>query len=382
VTDAETLNRKLVDDLRAADVLPDHWRPAFLSTPRHWFAPDVIWTGPDHDLTEHKRQVDDADWLEMVYRDEPIVTQVDDGTAAAAGRPVTSSISKPSIVAAMLDHLDVEPGMRVLEIGTGSGWNAALLARRVGEPNVTTIEIDPQIASGARQRLAHAGISSTVVTGDGAAGYVLNAPYDRVIATASVQRIPPAWIHQTRPGGVILTPWGTAFDNGALVHLVVEPDGTATGRFVDNTVAFMWIRDQRVARVTPPTEVIGATESATTLHPDGVAWDDYDAKFAVGVWLPDVRVRFIDADNGSDDFTFWAQSGPSWARVDVTDGVNEYRVRQYGSRRLWDEVETAYNWWLDAGKPSTDRFGLTVDLLGRQTIWLDSPDNLVGRPTP
>lgn len=64
---------------------------------------------------------------------------------------MTSSISKPSIVAAMLDHLHLEPGMRVLEIGTGSGWNAALLARRVGEANVTTIEVDAELAAHARR---------------------------------------------------------------------------------------------------------------------------------------------------------------------------------------------------------------------------------------
>jgi protein-L-isoaspartate(D-aspartate) O-methyltransferase len=376
VTDAEAGHRRLVDELTAAAALPDQWRPAFLATPRHWFAPDVIWCGPDDALTPRDRHADPAAWLEAIYQDQPIVTQVDEGAAAPADRRVTSSISKPSIVAAMLELLQLEPGMRVLEIGTGSGWNAALLARRAGEANVTTIEVDADLAGHARKRLADSGISATVVTGDGAAGHASNAPYDRIIATASVQRVPFAWIAQTRPGGIILTPWGTAFDNGALVRLVVEADGTAGGRFVDNTVAFMWLRNQRVARATPPPDLTTAAERTTVLDPDAVAWDDYDATFAVGLRLPDVSVRFVDADDGSDDFTFWAQSGASWTCVDVAAGATEHRVRQYGPRRLWDEIEAAYRWWTEVGRPPTDRFGLTVGPAG-QRLWLDSPDNPV-----
>jgi protein-L-isoaspartate(D-aspartate) O-methyltransferase len=144
----------------------------------------------------------------MVYADEAIVTQVDDGATPdhQIGRRVTSSISKPSIVVSMLGHLQVDLGMRVLEIGTGTGWNAALLAHVVGEQNVTTIEVEGALAERARKALAAAGLSPAVVTGDGAGGYAPNAPYDRVIATASVRRVPYPWVAQTRPGGVILTP--------------------------------------------------------------------------------------------------------------------------------------------------------------------------------
>ena len=376
--EAEALNRRLVEELTSAGVLPDPWRPAFLATPRHWFIPDLTWEGPAGGLRARTRQADPAAWLAAAYQNEPIVTQVDDGVTAATstGQWVTSSVSKPSIVAAMLDHLAVEPGMRVLEIGTGSGWNAALLARMVGAENVTTVEVDAGVAEHARKRLADAGISLAVVTGDGAAGHTPNAPYDRVISTAAVRRVPAAWVEQTRPGGVILTPWGTAFDNGALVRLTVDPDGTASGRFVDNTVAFMWLREQRVDRAEPVDRLDGAAESVTALHPDTVAWDDYDARFAVGVRLPDVRVRFVDADDGSDDFVFWAQSGRSWARVDVAAGAAEHPVRQSGPRRLWDEVEAAYNWWVDAGRPPTERFGLTAWPDGHH-VWLDRPGNPV-----
>ncbi|GLZ12096.1 protein-L-isoaspartate O-methyltransferase [Actinomadura sp. NBRC 104425] len=379
MSEAEALNQQLIDKLTDAGMLTDRWRPAFLAMPRHRFVPDLIWADTDDGgLTTRRREDDPAAWLETAYADEPIVTQVDDGATpdTGRGRLVTSSISKPSIVARMLAYLQVEPGMRVLEIGTGTGWNAALLAHTAGEQNVTTIEVDPVIADRARKTLAEAGITPTVVTGDGADGHAPGAPYDRIIATAAVQHIPYAWVEQTRPGGLILTPWGTAYDNGALVRLTVDEYGTAHGLFIDNTVAFMWLRAQRTPRPQPPTDLTGAAESSTTLHPDAVAWDDLDASFAVGLRLPEVARRFIDADDGTDDFTFWAFAGQSWACVQVAEGTTAHRVLQYGPRRLWEEIEAAYRWWKKVGQPSTLQFGLAVHP-DRQYVYLDSPDNPV-----
>ncbi|GAA4060178.1 methyltransferase domain-containing protein [Actinomadura miaoliensis] len=380
MSDAEALNRRLLDEIAAADKLPDRWRPAFLAMPRHLFVPGVIWVNADGGgYTARRRDDDPAAWLEAVYTDDAIITQVDDGATpdTEPGRRISSSTSTPSIVASMLGRLQAEPGMRVLEIGTGTGWNAALLAYMVGEQNVTTIEVDSVIAERARKALAEAGVSPTVVTGDGTDGFQDNAPYDRVIATAAVQHVPYSWVAQTRPGGIILTPWGTAYDNGALVRLVVDEHGAAHGTFVDNTVTFMWLRAQRAPRPEPPADLAGAAESTTTLHPDRVAWENISASFAVGVRLPDVTTKFVDADGGSDDdFTFWAFSGSSWACVDVTDGASAHRVLQHGPRKLWDEIEAAYRWWEQNERPLTGRFGLAV-FPDRQYVYLDSLDNPV-----
>jgi protein-L-isoaspartate O-methyltransferase len=92
----------------------------------------------------------------------------------------------------MFDALDLHPGHSVLGIGTGTGWNAALLCRRVGtRGRVVSIEVDPVIAEGARAALAAAGYSPLVITGDGADGYPDAAPYDRVLATAAVRDTVP-----------------------------------------------------------------------------------------------------------------------------------------------------------------------------------------------
>jgi protein-L-isoaspartate(D-aspartate) O-methyltransferase len=98
--------------------------------------------------------------------------------------------------------------MRVLEIGTGTGYNAALLAHRLGSAAVTSVEIDPDLAEQARRALTTSGYLLGVTTADGARGYPPHAPYDRIMSTAAVHQVPYPWIAQTRPGGKILTSSG------------------------------------------------------------------------------------------------------------------------------------------------------------------------------
>lgn len=98
------------------------------------------------------------------------------------------------------------------------------------------------MADAARSNLAGAGRVPLVITGEGADGYFPAAPYDRVIATCSVRAVPYAWVAQTRPGGIIVTPWGTTVENSALLRLVVDDNGElAVGRIVD-WATFMLLR--------------------------------------------------------------------------------------------------------------------------------------------
>jgi SAM-dependent methyltransferase len=91
----------------------------------------------------------------------------------------TSSSTMPSLMARMLEALDVRDGHRVLEIGTGTGYNAALLCHRLGPRNVVSIDIDPTLVAAARSRLADLGYHPTLVAGDGTTGAVQHGPYDR-----------------------------------------------------------------------------------------------------------------------------------------------------------------------------------------------------------
>ena len=139
--------------------------------------------------------------LADAYADQAIVTHHRDGVP-------TSSASQPAIVAAMLEQLSPPPGGSILEIGAGTGYNAALLSELVGPSGrVVTVDIDPEVADEARGHLSQAGVANVaVICGDGAVGWADGAPYDGIIVTASVADLAPAWIAQLRPGGRLVAP--------------------------------------------------------------------------------------------------------------------------------------------------------------------------------
>ncbi len=375
----------LASALAASGALSSDWLPTFNAVPRALFVPDRVWPGiadgtkqnPVVDLKE-----DPAGWRWAVYSDVPLTTQWDDGYHQGDGLGTTpsSSNSLPSMVFAMLQDLDVRPGDRVLEIGTGTGWNAALLAHRAGDANVVSIEYDAEVARGAKTNLARARRAPAVVVADGRAGWVRRSPYNRIIATCSVLEIPPAWLEQSTPGAVIVAPFGTEYGGEHIVRLTVNHDGTeARGRFTRGS-AFMRLRQQRTER--PLFEEYlhgekwpaGATRSTTELAPrDTGGWL---TQFVVGAGVPGAFWRAERYENGA--YTLWIYSRDtlSWATADYLPDRTEYEVYQSGPRKLWSEVEAAYRWWADQDRPSHERFGLTVTPTG-QDLWLDTPDNPV-----
>lgn len=137
-----------------------------------------------------------------VYVDEAIPTRWQ-----GDGRPISSS-SQPAIMAQMLEQLDVEPGQRVLEIGAGTGYNAALLAHLVGASGaVTTLDIDADVVEQARRHLPAAGGNRAhAVCADGAAGWSAGGPYNRIIVTAGASDVAPAWVEQLADRGRLVLP--------------------------------------------------------------------------------------------------------------------------------------------------------------------------------
>lgn len=196
-----TVNAVTTDSTRAAtpgpaqlrDALADHIagrgtfrtpqvEAAFRTVPRHVFLP-----GTD---------------VQAAYAPQVVITKRGGDGAAI------SSASSPNLVAAMLEQLAVRPGDRILEIGTGTGFNAALLAELAGTSgHVTTIDIDTDITGAAGRSLAAAGYRHVrVVCADGADGYPAEGPYDRIIVTAGAQDLPTAWWQQLTAGGRIVVP--------------------------------------------------------------------------------------------------------------------------------------------------------------------------------
>ncbi|WP_067474982.1 methyltransferase domain-containing protein [Actinomadura hibisca] len=356
----------LIERLAVAGWLTqDPVRAALHDVPRHVFAPPTAWTGDGDPVSE---KVDPEGWFDLVYGDDAIITQLDDGAtdlAAGAGR-FTSSLSAPSTVVSLLELLDVEPGHRVLDVGTGTGWTAALLAHLVGSQNVTTVEVDPAVSGRAAANLKQAGCAPRLVVGDGAEGWARGAPYDRVHATCAVARVPYAWVEQTRPGGVIVTPYDPGFGSSHELRLVVMPDGTAVGRFT-GYASYMMMRAQRH----PEWDTSGrrGEVSTTDIDPRTIGYAPAGADLAMGAALPGVCAR---GERDADAYVLRLWGPDAWASARYEPGRESFEVEQGGDRALWDLAVTAYFGWITRRSPGRDRFGLTVTPTGDR-VWLDRP---------
>jgi protein-L-isoaspartate O-methyltransferase len=209
------------------------WKEAFAAVPRHLFVPYYYVSGAggyERRWGESPDPLVRERWVTGAYEDAPLATRLRDGE-------LLSSSSQPSLMALMLAELRVEEGNRVLEIGAGTGYNAALLAYRLGDEQVTTVDLDPEITESARQHLAAAGCHPAVVTADGARGVPERAPFDRIIATCQLASVPRAWLAQCRPGARILTPLATG-----LAALTVRDAGHAEGNFLHTPAFFVPLR--------------------------------------------------------------------------------------------------------------------------------------------
>jgi protein-L-isoaspartate(D-aspartate) O-methyltransferase len=274
MTGADQLHEALVREIRAAG---GAWREpvqqALRAVPRHLFVPEVP--------------------LEEAYAvGSAVVTKRD-----PRGIPL-SSASAPGIVALMLDQLDVRPGHRVLEIGSGTGYNAALLAELTGPGGqVVTIDIDPECTARTRAALARTGHTDVEIrTGDGALGTADDRVFDRIIVTAGAWDIPPAWFGQLTVGGRLVVPlrWrrqcqSIAFvrepdrlrsDGLALAGFIpmAVPDGERRAR-IGESVAISWDEDQSV----DPEELLGILDGPGEAVWSGVTVGPLDLTH--GVWI-------------------------------------------------------------------------------------------------
>ncbi|MEU6393809.1 methyltransferase domain-containing protein [Streptomyces sp. NPDC046939] len=295
---------------------PSPWRTAFARVPRHVCVPRFY--RQLSDLSWQPVERGDDGYLESVYADTALTTQLD-------GRSIpTSSSSRPSLMLSMLDALGALPGQRVLELGTGTGYNLALLADRLGDENLVSIEPDRAIVQAAVQHLEQAGYRPAVITGDGTLGHPPGAPYDRIIATVGLSHIPHALLAQGMSGTVIIAPLGHG-----IVRLTLTGGGCAEGRFLSLPARFMPVRGpssppdfEAVGRARPsrtgvaPEEVLGRLQFALSLALPGhttCTWRGNGERIeAVGIWTPDGSAVLVHASG---------------------------EVRQQGARCVWDTVE-------------------------------------------
>jgi len=386
VSDHEAARRRrsMADDLARAGLLSPAWREPFETVPRHLFLPRYFRLAADN-MRYEAVAAGDAGWLDDVYRNSVLPTQLDGDDARweqarQAGVPIegtpTSSSTMPSLMAAMLDALDVRDGLRVLEIGTGTGYNAAVLSHRLGSGLVTTVDVDAALVEQARRNLACAGYSPTVATVDGTAGYPPNARYDRVIATASVPAIPPPWLEQAAPGAVIVTHLYRDLGGDALIRLAVGSDGAAEGHFLADYGNFLPVRSHhgpdalhRLAEIGNETGDTRPVRTAITGDEDGEPYLTFAALVLPGV----ARLAFQPEDGEPE---LWLFTADSWACRNIVADT----VEQHGPRRLWDELEHAHAQWEAIGEPDRSRLGLTVTPDGAHRLWVDSPSGTITSP--
>lgn len=381
----------LAGALVASGAVRSPWvRRAFEQTPRENFVPRFYrWEAGRKVVVDGTDPQRHDEWLRGVYTDEVLTVQL---AAAAdviddAGLP-TSSSSMPTVMAGMLEALDLQPGHRVLEIGTGTGYNTALLCHRVGAENIVTVDLDPNLADAARRALARVGLRPVVHAGDGAAGLAAAAPFDRILATASTDHIPPAWISQLAPAGVIVADLRGSLD-GSLIRLTAVDDDVVVGRFLALPGAFMPMRtrldsphrdgedwDQVVLDQRNP------QLGSTTVDPARVA-DERSFRFHLQLHLAGRRLRGFRRSSEDREVRGHSTDGSWFAASLLDDGGGLFSVRQGGPQRLWDTVEAGFSAWRRLGEPGIDRFGVTAhDEAMLQHVWFDGHESQYRWPLP
>lgn len=339
---------------------------AFLTVPRHAFVPRFL---VDRENTGAYEMLDCADiarrreWLEHTYSDEPLPTQIKQ-------TKWVSSSSQPSLMAMMLETLDIARDERVLEIGTGTGYNAALLCEVVGDKHVASIDIDKGLIDDASERLGSLGYHPTLAAVDGSRGYSEGGPYDRIIATCSIDRVPAQWTTQTNSGGLILVNLYRDLGGGALARLRVSDKG-ASGHFAPFFGGFM---PTRMHSTVSEIDLLQAREEGdSTERPtkiDATVLDNDAFGMFAALRVSAQQLRLIP-DGAPEQFWLLSRDG-SWASQTRQNGSSV--VTQGGPRRLWDMLERAYDEWVNLGRPPRQAFGLTVTPNGEHRVWHGSPE--------
>ncbi|MGH3611102.1 MAG: methyltransferase domain-containing protein [Pseudonocardia sp.] len=386
---AERARTQLVDALRASGrVRNPAVEAAFRAVPRHLFLPGL----PPHEA----------------YADEAVAVQHIDGVA-------TSSASQPSMMAIMLEQLDLRPGHRVLEVGAGTGYNAALMTHLVGAGgSVTAVDIDAELVARAADNLTAAGVSGVDLhCADGALGHPWRAPYDRIILTVGSADIRPEWVTQLAPGGRLLLPLSvrgsqlsTALDlgtDGALrSHSVrscafIRLRGVGAGVDLSIRLATAGLVLQPAGGPVDPAAVEAALADCGPMVPTAVSLSSADMWDGFGLYLaltqpgacrllastPDAERMPELMPIGTWRGTVALAGSDGLAAVVVIDrngtaAGSRIGVRAFGSGgpALVDRLTTALDRWMAAGRPNAS--GLHILVIPRS----DTPDDEPASETP
>ncbi|MEA2784974.1 MAG: protein-L-isoaspartate(D-aspartate) O-methyltransferase [Candidatus Eremiobacteraeota bacterium] len=375
----DDLRRRLVRQLRERGaVRTERVGVAFAHVPRHVFVPGV----PPED----------------VYADRSIAIKLLDGI------PISSS-SQPAIMAEMIEMLALRGGERVLEIGAGTGYNAAVLAELVGPSgSVVTVDVDDELVASARRHLDDAGYAHVrTLCADGVLGDAGTAPFDRIIATVGVEALPAAWIAQLREGGRLVAPL-TIRGQQKVIAFARTARGLESDAIVD--AGFIMLRGDAAHA---ETVALALDEPGTTLRVHTayassadvhaltralrakprdtapvrrIAIDDVWGGFALWLGLNDAGFCRLTAQgpgaeetavpnlavaNGTPDgfASTIGIAGDGELAVFAPRGMNDVVVRRFGDDRgAVTRLQRAIAGWDDAARPGNGSLRVTVDVTG------------------
>lgn len=362
--EATKLRTALIAQLNREGTLHDATvRAAMLAVPRHVFLPNEP--------------------LARAYANDAVATKFADNVSI-------SSASQPSIVALMLEQLALAPGMHVLEIGAGTGYNAALLRTLVGPTgHVTTVDIDADITDSAREHLAALGITDVeIITADGAAGYAPNAPYDRIILTVNAGDIAPAWAAQLKTGGRLVLPLSVGAAQFSIAF--EKQDGTLRGGSMQ-PCGFMPLRGSMGGDATGSRSVSPAPGLRLTLTNASASEADRIAALlnaaplsrvipgvrrgwftALAFALSEPNRQFVSAFITSDDarygfvghgygiFDTAAGSGAIIRLSDTMDGTADVTTLAYGTLQTMEWLAAVFTHWEQQGAPRPQDYTVTA----------------------
>ncbi|MFF4988246.1 methyltransferase domain-containing protein [Streptosporangium saharense] len=343
----------------AAAAVPrgSRWRGPVASTPRHLFVPRW-WDTPAGTYSRtwdlHDGPSDTEAWMDTAYEDQTIVTQVagvhaDHAEAGAVikGQP-TSSSTLPGLVVQMFHHAEIYDGADVLDVATGSGYSAALLAGHLGDDRVTSVDVDPYLVEAAAVRLDAVGLRPKVLATD--ATGPLPGEYDCIVSMVSVRPVPASWLVALRPGGRFAA---VIAGTSLIITAGKSRDGSAEGRVEWDRAMFM-----------PTHSGEGYPPGARGLF--DTVWDaegeevtrgrypvldvtyNWDLPAMLEVVCPGIEHHYKEDDDGLRTARMVHTDG-SWARA-TAHADDPPTVHQGGPRRLWDVLDEVRHYWLQHGE--------------------------------
>lgn len=415
----------LAGQLVHAGVLTDGaWRNAMLDVPRHHFVPSYFHAS-DRTTWRHQRCTDTdsaaaRDWLAHVYDRVPLIVALSGIDMWGRQHPVAVS-PDPALTMRLLHTLDVRPTDRILELGTGSGHTTALLAHRVGDNQVTSVDIDTELHHLAAHRLAQLDLHPHLVLADsttldaplhsttphpaaahtgalpGAASARANrGGFDRVLVGHTVDHIPAAWLRHTNPGALVLATLvgGLGAGHPVLLHRSpatsdadTEPCDGGEGRLAGSFLP--WPADDLPARrhharlgaIRRPIDPAATRvrHRVTPVDPSTL-YGNTPLALLHQLHLPAGTTAAVRTDANGNAATYLRAPDTSWAEINhSTDRHGRHDARIAGPIDLLTALRDARDAYHDLGQPDWTEFGVTATVSNsaessRTAVWHSHPD--------